>query len=205
MPPVSPPHSLRVACIGDSITYGALVRARRKNSYPAQLQALLGPRYLVRNFGASGCTMQKDGDLPYWDDRNFALSTGFQPGIVLILLGTNDTKAHNWQGVERFARDCHLLLDHYRALPSQPVVFLMTPPKQFIVGDYRAVNFDMSDERASALSTAIQRLGEEQGVPVIDIRAATAGHPECFLADGVHADAAGARLIAAAACRAILS
>ena len=48
----------KVACIGDSITYGYGLPERDVNSYPAQLQKLLDAKepgkYEVRNFGNSG-------------------------------------------------------------------------------------------------------------------------------------------------------
>lgn len=51
--------AIRVACVGDSITYGAKIEDNFLNSYPAQLQLFLGSDYLVGNFGASGYTLQK--------------------------------------------------------------------------------------------------------------------------------------------------
>jgi hypothetical protein len=39
---------IRVACAGDSITYGAGVEDREKKCYPVRLNALLGPRFDVR-------------------------------------------------------------------------------------------------------------------------------------------------------------
>lgn len=35
-------QKIKVACIGNSITYGYTIEDRDKDSYPAQLQALLG-------------------------------------------------------------------------------------------------------------------------------------------------------------------
>lgn len=56
---------IKVACVGNSITYGANIPNRNKNSYPAQLQAYLGSDYEVRNYGISGCTLLSKGDYPY--------------------------------------------------------------------------------------------------------------------------------------------
>ena len=48
----------KVACIGDSITYGLGLANRAAESYPVQLQKLLDEsepgKYEVRNFGNSG-------------------------------------------------------------------------------------------------------------------------------------------------------
>ena len=53
---------IRVACIGDSITYGAGVLSTRDiDSYPAILQKLLGDSYQVLNYGLSGRTLLDGG------------------------------------------------------------------------------------------------------------------------------------------------
>ena len=44
---------IRVACVGDSITAGYGLSDPGTQSYPAQLQALLGSGYSVGNFGVS--------------------------------------------------------------------------------------------------------------------------------------------------------
>lgn len=52
----NPGNTIRVACVGDSITYGARLEDREQHSYPAQLQKLLGDDVAVFNFGVGGCT-----------------------------------------------------------------------------------------------------------------------------------------------------
>ena len=83
---------IRVACVGDSITYGSGVENREQNAYPAVLGRLLGERYEVRNFGVGGATLQKRGDKPYWSLDAYKDVTLFKPHIVVIKLGTNDSK-----------------------------------------------------------------------------------------------------------------
>src|SRR3712207_5545352 len=82
----------RVACVGDSITYGAGVSGREKNSYPAVLGQWLGTKWDVRNFGVSGATLLKKGNRPYWKQQKFADALQFKPDVVIIKLGTNDSK-----------------------------------------------------------------------------------------------------------------
>ncbi len=40
----------RVACVGDSITFGAAIKDRENRNYPVQLGVLLGDGYDVRNY-----------------------------------------------------------------------------------------------------------------------------------------------------------
>ena len=178
---------------------------RRKNCYPAQLQNLLGKEYSVRNFGANVSTMQKTADLPYWNHEKFFASTEFKPDIVFLMLGSNDSKTHNWKNIEAFIHDYREMVIHYRSLPSNPVIYVMTPPKQFIVRNNAVVYFDMSDEIVDEMARAIKTLAEAENLNVIDINAITASHPECFWLDGVHPNAAGARIIAESVYAAISS
>ena len=86
----------RIACVGDSITYGAAIRDRAKNCYPKVLGDLLGGKYSVRNYGVNGATLLRKGDKPYGKLKAFEEATKFAPNIVIIKLGTNDTKPQNW-------------------------------------------------------------------------------------------------------------
>ena len=88
-------EKLKVACVGDSITYGSCIEDRENYSYPAQLQNLLGQEYDVRNFGVSGTTLLHKGNYPYISTEEYRKSLEFNPDIVLIKLGTNDSKPQN--------------------------------------------------------------------------------------------------------------
>ena len=79
---------IKVACIGNSITYGATIVGRDSLAYPPQLQKILGKKWLVKNFGVSGATMMKKGDLPYWNQPKFRAAKDFKPDVVIIKLGT---------------------------------------------------------------------------------------------------------------------
>ena len=83
---------IRVACVGDSITFGAFLPNRERNSYPAQLGRLLGASYDVHNFGINSATMLKKGDFPYVKQKIHNEAVAFAPDIVVIMLGTNDSK-----------------------------------------------------------------------------------------------------------------
>ncbi len=188
--------AIKVACVGDSITRGTFVWRRKKNCYPAQLQGLLGDRYEVRNFGVNGHAAQLSADRPYWRSDEFAASGAFGPGIVLIMLGTNDVRGNNWKGIERFSADYRTLVSHYLALESSPAVWLMTPPALFTVGRSANVRYDMDEPALREVCRAVEELSRELGCGLIDVHAATANHPEAFRFDGVHPGGEGAALIA---------
>jgi lysophospholipase L1-like esterase len=194
--PPAAPNTCKIACVGDSITYGILVKNRRANCYPAQLGKLLGGQFSVRNFGANGRAMQKAADLPYWNHKYFGLSSRFEPDVVLIMLGTNDSRKPNWKGLELYLQDYRDMVAHYSSLASRPLIFALTPPTEFKLKNRKTVKYDMIKEAVDEMTVGIKTIARRLGVEVIDINAATAPHPEHFSFDGVHANARGAKHIA---------
>lgn len=123
---------VKIACIGNSITYGAGIENRDHMSYPAQLQAWLGKQYDVRNFGVSGATLLKKGDKPYWKEPQYQQAIDFLPDIVIIKLGTNDSKPQNWKFAEEFEADLTEMLTTFKALPTKPRILLALPVPVFV-------------------------------------------------------------------------
>lgn len=125
----------RIACVGNSITYGAFIQDRELNSYPAQLQVYLGKDYIVRNFGLSGSTVLKKGNKPYIESKEFEESIDFNPDIVFIKLGTNDSKSFNWKYKDNFKSDYKFLIKAYKELKTKPRIILLTPIRCFYMSD----------------------------------------------------------------------
>lgn len=190
------PSQTRIACVGDSITYGATIRDKSHDSYPAQLGTMLGRKYSVKNFGASGYTLQESCDRPYTSHKRYKKSLDFKPNVVLIMLGTNDTKPYNWISTEAFQDDYRQLILSYQELPSRPDVILMTPASVFPENFNPAKPYKIRAGVAGEAAKAVRELAKELGLPFIDIHEVTASHPEFFLQDGVHPNELGAKAIA---------
>lgn len=181
---------IRVACIGDSITYGAGVEKREENNYPTQLGKLLGDRYQVRNFGVSGATLLSKGDKPYIKENAYKQAKEFLPQIVVIKLGTNDTKPQNWKYEAEFNDDCKAMIKELSALESKPKIWLSVPVPAY------PTNFGIEDARIKeGVKPKIEQVGKDMGLPVIDLYEALSDKPKLF-PDKVHPNAEGARLIA---------
>ena len=80
---------IRITCVGDSITDG-IGASSGDNTYPAQLQKILGDKFEVLNKGVSGTTVTNSEDRAYTKTSRYKESLTSQPDIVIILLGTND-------------------------------------------------------------------------------------------------------------------
>lgn len=156
---------VKVACVGNSITYGAGITNREKNSYPAQLQAYLGDNCEVKNFGVSARTLLSKGDHPYIETDAYRQSLSFQPDIVLIKLGTNDTKPQNWQYKDDFPEDYQSLIDSYRALNSHPRIILLTPVRCFLEDD-TSINPQLIEKEVCPM---VEELALRNDLEIIDM------------------------------------
>lgn len=189
---------VRVACVGDSITFGSRTRVPEVDSYPAQLQRMLDPaQWEIRNFGVSGATLLHDGDKPYRKQAAFGDALAFKPEIVIIMLGTNDSKPQNWAHHEHFAADYRELIAAFKNQAPAPRIFVCRPVP--VVGDG---NYHITEAGVAAELPIIDDVARAEHADTIDMRAAFTGH-EALLKDNVHPDADGANLMARAAYRAL--
>ncbi|MBQ3809781.1 MAG: nitroreductase family protein [Kiritimatiellae bacterium] len=193
---------LVVACVGDSITYGHGASDRGSKSYPAQLQALLGEGWDVRNFGHNARTALDEGKewngqggMGYRKSPEFAKAKDAKPDVVLFMLGTNDSKPVNWgedgAGVKR---DYAKLVDDFLALAPAPVVVVGVSP--FVKKD----SFSIREKIVGGDLGPWQRaFAAERGLPLVDAYEATKAAAETsYIGDGVHPNDAGYGVIAAA-------
>jgi lysophospholipase L1-like esterase len=119
----------RWACIGDSIT--AAWKLKETDGYCYKLGVLLGNDYETANFGHSARTMLRNPNegYPYWESPLFIDSQNYLPGIVSLMLGTNDAHPNNWPELSAaYQQDAIDLVNVYKSLPSKPRVILMTIP-----------------------------------------------------------------------------
>ncbi len=189
----------RVACIGDSITWGFTLLNPWKQSYPALLQEKLGPDYEVRNFGYNDASARFDADTPYVTKRVYRDSLEWNPDIVLLMLGTNDTKTRNWDP-QIFRRDYRKIVDSYLALPSHPSVILIAPIRIFLILG-RPILGVRPDNMEEGVRPAIREISQDTGLQLVDLQDLFTDNTYCR--DGVHPQRAGAQMLADAIYSAI--
>lgn len=182
---------IRVACVGDSITAGYGLEHPERDAYPARLAQLLGHGWEVRNFGVSARTLMQAGDLPYDKEPACADALAWKPQIVVIALGTNDTKDWNiGRHPDDFVPSYHALIARFRQANPAARIFLCLPPPAFPA----AMNIRETVLAASILPR-IREVAAAEHLPLIDL------HTEFFsdcadFPDRIHPDPAGARKLA---------
>lgn len=189
--------AVRVACIGNSITFGAGIKNRSRDSYPSVLARMLGDNYWVKNFGVSARTMLNKGDHPYMNEPAYKNALAFNPNIVVIKLGTNDSKSFNWKYKADFMKDAQTMINAFKGLPSQPKIYLCYPSKAYLTGD--GINDDIISKEIIPM---IKKLAKKNDLSVIDLHTAMDGMPELF-PDRIHPNEKGAQVMAKAVYQSI--
>ncbi len=167
-------QKVKVAFIGDSITQGVGVGADNyaTQSYPAQLQAMLGDSYHVGNFGRSSAytlaadneyNVKKDATLSYRNTQQYKDSIKFGADVVVIMMGVNDIRSMSCAEARVALKEAlaDLTLE-YCAMESVQKVYIATS----IMIPSSATIYQYSDGR---LQDVQREVASELGVDVIDI------------------------------------
>ena len=185
--------TIRVACVGNSITYGTGIEDREHFSYPVQLQKMLGDKYVVGNFGKPGATLLRHGHRPYFEQNEFKEAMRFKGDIVVIHLGINDTDPRNWPNYrDEFVTDYLALIDTLRSVNHNArfIIARMTPiahrHPRFISG---------TKLWHTEIQQAIETVAKVSGAELVDFHAPLYPYPN-LLPDAIHPNAEGAGILA---------
>lgn len=189
---------IKVACVGDSITYGHGISNWNKNNYPKSLGKILGDEYCVQNFGVSGSTVQKTADKPYTKTKQYEQSLAFDSDIIILMLGSNDSKPENWKSAAEFKKQYNELIDSYISNNKSSEIYLCTPAAPFYTGGEKSglMNFDISKNQVDEIAEIIKEIASERQLEIIDINSFTADNSQWFEKDGIHPNKNGAAAIA---------
>jgi lysophospholipase L1-like esterase len=180
-----PPTPVVVACVGDSITANG-----NPHGYPAQLANMLGNQWKVENFGVSGTTLMSHANNPYQKYPMLQAALESKANVVIIMLGTNDSKAKNWAQKSYFTGDYKALIERFKAMDSKPRIYIMKPP--YICSTNRLT---MSDASVLEEIPMIEQVATDENTGLLDAHTPTAGKDNLF-GDGVHPNPIGAGIIA---------
>lgn len=185
---------IKIACIGNSITIGGGAQ-----SYPNQLQTMLGSHYIVSNFGVSGTTLLKKGDLPYINEPSYRNAKNFDADIIIIMLGTNDTKPQNRIYLDEYYDDYMAMIGEFRLNEKNPQIFVASPCPIHIDGF--GITQSVLVEKVIPAADSVRKAS---GSYLIDFYNAMLPHADLFY-DGIHPSNAGNTILAQSAYDAIIN
>lgn len=186
-------QKIKVACVGNSITYGTGIEDREHFSYPVQLQKMLGEKYQVGNFGKPGATLLNHGHRPYMQQEEFKEAMAFKGDIAVIHLGINDTDPRNWPNYrDEFVKDYLSLMDSLRSANPKVRFILarMTP-----IADRHPRFISGTKLWHGEIQEAIQTVARVSGAELIDFHAPLYPYPY-LLPDAIHPNPEGAGVLA---------
>ena len=149
---------IEVTCVGDSITvaggpdadYPAQLATMLGPGFNVTNRGVSGRTMMINGLCAASpagswrhpCLSVSDaqpcsGNCSYWATPEFQETLASSPDVITIMLGTNDAKFCNWYGSPNgapagagttFASDYAKMIKLFKAMPSQPKVFVVLPP-----------------------------------------------------------------------------
>lgn len=193
-------QKIKVACVGNSVTYGHGIEDREKNSYPAQLQRMLGDGYEVVNFGKSGATLLRRGHRPYNEQEECKAALDFSADRVVIHLGLNDTDPRDWPNYrDDFTKDYLTLIDAFRqANPKCKIWICRLTPISHRHPRFKSGTRDWYWQ----IQQNIEEIAALANTGLIDLQAGLYDRPD-LLPDALHPTAEGAGIIARTVCQAL--
>lgn len=183
--------TIRISCVGNSITAGSRLANPKQEAYPAQLQQLLGNEYAIKNFGVGGRTVIKDCDRSYMATPAYQEALKSNPDIVTIKLGTNDSRLPYRLQIDSFMADYKTLIHSFQNLPTPPRIILLLPVTSYLTDTMRQTE----EAIAKLILPRIRQVAFEEKLELIDMHSITANMPATF-PDSLHPDPAGAAIIA---------
>lgn len=200
---------VKIACAGDSITYGTGIKGgRENNSYPARLQEKLGEGYKVSNFGKPGYCVSKASDKSYWKTTDYKDFLGMKADVVVIMFGTNDLLTRRWLGSEStggvalkdtYVDDYCALIESYRNVNADVKVYIMIPPALNTAEGSDRPRERMPEEVIPKIKEVVGKTGAE----LIELYSMFENKAELF-ADTLHPNNEGAEIIADTVYEAIM-
>jgi len=171
---------IKVGCVGDSNTYGAEATDRTRYAWPVQIRSMLGSKYETQNFGVNGALMMSDKTDAWKNKTAYIDNKAYDPNIIVIALGTNDSKDGYWNAVT-FKNSYVDLVNEFKGYSAEPEIYMAIPIKAY------ASTWSINDQtiREQVIPT-MKEISKEMGLPLIDLYAVTNNMANLMAADGIH-------------------
>ena len=190
----------KIACVGDSLTYG---HSWTDEAFPVYLQQLVADKGCeVGNFGLNGASITGTNPslyIKYTEQKQYTDSLAFDADVVVIMLGTNDSK--DWKAAEPNFENWYIdLIESYQEKNPDVEIILITAPPTLENNKFNIPNNVIKEQICP-----VQRdVAEDLELPLIDFRQICEEYESGYESllrtdaafDGVHLSVEGAQLLA---------
>lgn len=206
LPTVLNAQNLRIACIGNSITFGARLDKPDLESYPAVLAEMLKTNdylnYEIKNFGIGGATILRFGTPNLW--RLLDSLPAFVPDIVVIKAGTNETVGKprlNWEHIDEFEKDYSDYIAEIRKVNPNCKIIICSPLDMVIqteeLSPERITDLTGRRPRIWELRKRIKKIANTENTYFLDLTSPFKGKANLMTKkDGVHPNKDGYQYLA---------
>lgn len=198
--------SLKIFCIGNSITAGARTVNPEIESYPAVLQSMLVnngyKNYKITNLGIGGATIIRYGKPNIWPVLDSIKK--YIPDIVIIKAGTNETVGDprfNWEHIADFEKDYSEYLLAIRNINPKCKIIICSPLDMFPetpgLSDERLQNLKQRKPRILELRKRVKKIAKKNNLFFLDLTRVFKHKMNLITqGDGVHPNSMGYNLLA---------
>ena len=199
-------QQLRIACIGNSITFGARLDKPDLESYPALLAEMLKTNdylnYEIKNFGIGGATILRFGTPNLW--RLLDSLQGFVPDIVVMKAGTNETVGKprlNWEHIDEFEKDYSDYIAEIRKVNPKCKIVICSPLDMVIqteeLSPERITDLTGRRPKILELRKRIKKIANAENTYFLDLTSPFKGKANLMTKkDGVHPNKDGYQYLA---------
>ena len=187
-------EGIKVACVGDSLTYGTTLLNRKVESYPARLGKLLGKDFDVLNLGFAGYAVNRRSAKCYLNLPALNLLKEYSPDYVILLLGTNDARKKNFTSEVDFSNGYKTIITAINNLEKKPTIIAMTSPMAYC--DTNQCEFDFSHENLKKIVQIQRAILSENQIPYVDLYNITQDKTALYSDDMLHFNSKGAKFLA---------
>ena len=210
-----------ILCFGDSNTWGFMPRHDRPpvkadNRYPwevrwpGRLEGLLGPGWRTIEAGLNGRTTMFDCYMEEYRNGlkaiDYSLLTAMPVDLVILMLGTNDSKRFFNQPPYLIAHGMQRLIDRvlrggygYGPGGEAPQILVVSPIRmtEGVLTSWLSNEFDAASiARCNQLSDCLERVAAQNGAHFLDAGATVSADDS----DGIHMNAEGHAKVAELLC-----
>jgi acyl-CoA thioesterase I len=196
----------KIACIGNSITFGARLDHPELHAYPSVLSSMLAANgyqnYSIKNYGIGGATILRFGQPNLWKVLD-SLKL-FIPDIVIIKAGTNETVGKprgNWEHMAEFEKDYSDYIQGIRKINPNCKIIICSPLDMVIktegLSPERTADLTLRRPRIWELRNRVKKIAKQEATYFLDLTRPFKGKTNLMTKnDGVHPNQDGYQYMA---------
>lgn len=190
------PKQHNMLLISDSIGYGLLSMTSVKKIYRGLLQSYFGSKLVVNGLTVNGATISRNNQRSISHHPNWTEAIEHHYEIIMVQLGTNDSKLDVWVDDDTFKNELtELLVKIQKYNPDARIIFI-GPPPIVKVRNKKEYAYTMDASNLESIVKDISKFTQNNNLEFIDLSSLAKDYQSSLFIDGVHPTKKGHKVIA---------